>query len=63
MFNLLDILLRRIVQRGALTFIDAGGSSHTYGDGRRNSGWTGKAFARFLKPKRWEDVSKRRGSL
>ena len=34
MFNLLDILLRRIVQRGALTFIDAGGSSHTYGDGR-----------------------------
>ena len=34
MFNLLDILLRRIVQRGALTFIDAGGCSHTYGDGR-----------------------------
>jgi cyclopropane-fatty-acyl-phospholipid synthase len=34
MLKLLDILLRRIVQRGALTFIDASGSSHSYGDGR-----------------------------
>jgi cyclopropane-fatty-acyl-phospholipid synthase len=34
MFKLLDILLRRIVQRGSLTYIDAGGTSHRYGDGR-----------------------------
>jgi cyclopropane-fatty-acyl-phospholipid synthase len=33
MFRLLDILLRRIVQNGALTFIDAGGVAHRYGDG------------------------------
>jgi cyclopropane-fatty-acyl-phospholipid synthase len=33
MFTLLDILLRRIVKRGSLTFIDAGGSPHRYGDG------------------------------
>jgi cyclopropane-fatty-acyl-phospholipid synthase len=34
MYTLLDILLRRIVQRGCLTFIDAGGTAHRYGDGR-----------------------------
>src|SRR5436190_4201038 len=34
MYTLLDILLRRIVQNGALTFIDAGGVAHRYGDGR-----------------------------
>jgi cyclopropane-fatty-acyl-phospholipid synthase len=33
MFGLLDILLRRIVQSGSLTFIDAGGAAHRYGDG------------------------------
>jgi cyclopropane-fatty-acyl-phospholipid synthase len=34
MFKLLDILLRRIVKRGSLTFIDADGAPHRYGDGR-----------------------------
>jgi cyclopropane-fatty-acyl-phospholipid synthase len=34
MFRLLDILLRRIVREGCLTFIDAGGATHRYGDGR-----------------------------
>jgi cyclopropane-fatty-acyl-phospholipid synthase len=34
MFKLLDVLLRRIVDRGALTFIDAQGKEHRYGDGR-----------------------------
>ena len=34
MFRLLDILLRRIVREGCLTFIDAGGAAHRYGDGR-----------------------------
>jgi cyclopropane-fatty-acyl-phospholipid synthase len=34
MFKFLDILLSRIVKRGALTFIDAGGVAHRYGDGR-----------------------------
>jgi len=33
MFTLLDVLLRRIVQRGALTFTDAQGNAHHYGDG------------------------------
>ena len=33
MFTLLDILLRRIVRRGALTLIDAAGTAHRYGDG------------------------------
>ena len=33
MYRLLDILLRRIVQGGSLTFIDAGGTAHRYGDG------------------------------
>jgi len=33
MFTLLDILLRRIVRRGALTLIDAVGTTHRYGDG------------------------------
>jgi cyclopropane-fatty-acyl-phospholipid synthase len=33
MFTLLDILLRRIVRRGSLTLIDAGGTSRRYGDG------------------------------
>jgi len=33
MFRLLDILLHRIVRSGSLTFIDAGGSAHRYGDG------------------------------
>ena len=33
MFRLLDILLRRIVKRGSLTFIDASGTPHRYGDG------------------------------
>jgi len=34
MFRLLDVLLRRIVQHGTLTLIDAGGTTHRYGDGR-----------------------------
>jgi cyclopropane-fatty-acyl-phospholipid synthase len=34
MLKLLDVLLRRIVQRGALTFIDSQGKEHSYGDGR-----------------------------
>ena len=33
MFTLLDILLRRMVRRGSLTLIDAGGSTYRYGDG------------------------------
>jgi cyclopropane-fatty-acyl-phospholipid synthase len=33
MLILLDVMLRRIVRRGDLTFIDAQGSSHRYGDG------------------------------
>ena len=33
MFTLLDILLRRIVRRGSLALIDAGGTTHRYGDG------------------------------
>jgi cyclopropane-fatty-acyl-phospholipid synthase len=33
MFRLLDILLHRIVRSGSLTFIDAGGTAHRYGDG------------------------------
>ena len=33
MFILLDVMLRRIVRRGDLTFIDASGLSHRYGDG------------------------------
>src|SRR5262245_48320195 len=33
MFTLLDTLLRRIVVRGALTFIDANGTRHGFGDG------------------------------
>jgi len=33
MFTLLDILLRRIVRRGSLILIDAGGTTHRYGDG------------------------------
>jgi len=33
MFKLLDILLNRIVHRGSLTLIDAGGATHRYGDG------------------------------
>jgi cyclopropane-fatty-acyl-phospholipid synthase len=33
MFTLLDVLLRRIVDRGELTFIDAKGVAHRYGDG------------------------------
>ncbi|HEY7083645.1 MAG TPA: cyclopropane-fatty-acyl-phospholipid synthase family protein [Hyphomicrobiaceae bacterium] len=33
MFTFLDILLRRIVRRGALTLIDAAGTAHRYGDG------------------------------
>jgi cyclopropane-fatty-acyl-phospholipid synthase len=33
MFTLLDVLLRRIVRRGDLTFIDAGGRAHRYGEG------------------------------
>jgi cyclopropane-fatty-acyl-phospholipid synthase len=33
MLILLDVMLRRIVRRGDLTFIDAKGSSHRYGDG------------------------------
>jgi cyclopropane-fatty-acyl-phospholipid synthase len=33
MFRLLDVLLRRIVRRGALTFTDAQGKAHHYGDG------------------------------
>ena len=34
MFRLLDILLRRIVRNGSLTFVDAGGTAHRYGDGQ-----------------------------
>jgi cyclopropane-fatty-acyl-phospholipid synthase len=34
MFQLLDVLLARIVQRGALTLTDAQGKVHRYGDGR-----------------------------
>ncbi len=34
MFRLLDILLHRIVRSGSLTFIDADGMPHRYGDGR-----------------------------
>jgi cyclopropane-fatty-acyl-phospholipid synthase len=34
MFRLLDILLHRIVRIGSLTFIDAAGTPHRYGDGR-----------------------------
>lgn len=33
MFSLLDVLLRRIVRHGDLTFIDAAGRPHRYGDG------------------------------
>jgi len=33
MLILLDVMLRRIVRRGDLTFIDANGLSHRYGDG------------------------------
>jgi cyclopropane-fatty-acyl-phospholipid synthase len=33
MFRLLDILLHRIVRSGSLTYIDAGGTAHRYGDG------------------------------
>ena len=33
MLMLLDVMLRRIVRRGDLTFIDANGLSHRYGDG------------------------------
>ena len=33
MFTLLDILLRRIVRRGSLALIDAGGTTHRYVDG------------------------------
>jgi cyclopropane-fatty-acyl-phospholipid synthase len=33
MLMLLDVMLRRIVRRGDLTFIDANGSSHRYGNG------------------------------
>ncbi len=33
MLTLLDVLLRRIVHRGALTFTDAQGKAHHYGDG------------------------------
>jgi cyclopropane-fatty-acyl-phospholipid synthase len=33
MFKLLDILLRRIVRNGDLTFIDADGTAHRYGNG------------------------------
>jgi cyclopropane-fatty-acyl-phospholipid synthase len=32
MFTLFDILLHRIVRRGSLTLVDAGGISHHYGD-------------------------------
>ncbi len=34
MFKLLDVLLRRIVDQGALTLIDSQGTAHRYGDGR-----------------------------
>jgi len=34
MLKLLDVLLRRIVQSGALTLIDSQGKEHSYGDGR-----------------------------
>jgi cyclopropane-fatty-acyl-phospholipid synthase len=34
MFKLLDVLLRRIVERGALTLVDADGREHHYGDGK-----------------------------
>ena len=34
MFKLLDVLLRRIVDHGALTLIDSQGTAHRYGDGR-----------------------------
>ena len=33
MFTLLDVLLRRIIQRGELVLTDAGGVTHRYGDG------------------------------
>ena len=33
MLILLDVMLRRLVRRGDLTFIDANGLSHRYGDG------------------------------
>jgi cyclopropane-fatty-acyl-phospholipid synthase len=33
MLTLLDVMLRRIIRRGDLTFIDAGGCPHRYGDG------------------------------
>ena len=34
MFQLLDVLLTRIVQRGALLLTDAQGKAHRYGDGQ-----------------------------
>jgi cyclopropane-fatty-acyl-phospholipid synthase len=37
MNKLLDVLLHRIVRRGSLTFIDAAGTAHRYGDGRGKS--------------------------
>lgn len=34
MFRLLDVLLKRLVQEGSLTVVDAAGATHRYGDGK-----------------------------
>src|SRR5262245_5329765 len=48
MLILLDVMLRRIVRRGDLTFTDAAGSPHRYGDG------TGPAIAARVTQRRVE---------